>query len=69
MSKVFLFLINFYQKAVSPLFGQHCRYYPSCSQYAKEAIIRYGAIKGGWLAVKRIMRCNQFFPGGYDPVP
>jgi putative membrane protein insertion efficiency factor len=61
--------IRFYQRAISPLLMPACRYYPTCSQYAFEAIEKYGALKGGWLAVRRILRCHPFRPGGYDPVP
>jgi len=66
---ILLGLIWFYQKAISPMFGAHCRYIPTCSQYAKEAIEKYGAAKGFWLAFKRVLRCNPFHEGGYDPVP
>lgn len=69
MRKVLLFLIFVYQKGISPMMGPHCRYYPTCSQYTKEAILRYGAVRGAWLGLKRICRCNPFYPGGYDPVP
>jgi hypothetical protein len=68
LSKVFIFLIKLYQK-VTFFKRPSCRFYPSCSQYAVEAITRYGAVKGGWLTVKRISRCHPFHPGGYDPVP
>lgn len=61
--------IRVYQVGISPLLGPSCRYYPTCSQYALEAIEKYGALKGGWLAVRRILRCHPFRPGGYDPVP
>ena len=61
--------IRFYQLAISPMTPAACRYYPSCSNYAIEAIDRYGALKGGWLAVRRILRCHPFRPGGFDPVP
>ncbi|MGN0525862.1 MAG: membrane protein insertion efficiency factor YidD [Acutalibacteraceae bacterium] len=61
--------IRFYQKRISPLFPARCRYYPTCSQYALEAIEIHGAFKGTLLAIKRLMRCNIFFPGGVDPVP
>ena len=63
-------LVRFYQKYLSPLKVEtHCIYYPACSQYALEAITKYGALKGGWLALKRILRCHPFAKGGYDPVP
>lgn len=63
------FLIMFYKKAISPHFRSVCRFYPSCSTYALESIRRYGAIKGCFLAVKRLLRCQPFHKGGYDPVP
>lgn len=62
-------LIRFYQYVISPLIGPRCRFYPSCSQYAIEAIQRYGTLKGGWLALNRIIRCNPLSEGGVDPVP
>lgn len=61
--------IRFYQYVISPMLGPRCRFYPSCSQYAIEAVQRYGAFKGGWLALKRIIRCNPLSEGGEDPVP
>ena len=69
MKKVILAMIRFYQKAVSPYTRPCCRFTPTCSQYAVEAVKKYGALKGTFLAVKRILRCNPFFKGGYDPVP
>lgn len=70
MKRVFLALIRFYQKYISPAFPPRCRYTPTCSQYALEAIERYGALKGGWLALKRFLRCHPFHKGDYyDPVP
>jgi len=70
MKKLFLILIRFYQRAISPLFPPRCRFVPTCSQYALEAIEKYGAAKGGWLAFKRLMRCNPFNHSNcYDPVP
>jgi putative membrane protein insertion efficiency factor len=57
------------QVAISPMLPPSCRYYPTCSQYAVEALERHGAWRGGWLAVRRILRCHPFRPGGYDPVP
>lgn len=64
-----LWLIRFYQKNISPMHGPCCRFIPTCSQYALEAIQKYGALKGGYLALRRILRCNPFSKGGYDPVP
>jgi putative membrane protein insertion efficiency factor len=62
-------LIRGYQRLLSPLLPPSCRFYPSCSQYALEAVSRHGALKGGWLAARRLARCHPFHPGGYDPVP
>ena len=62
-------LIRFYQIYISPLFPPSCRFYPTCSSYALEAIQRHGPFRGTYLAVKRILRCNPFCKGGYDPVP
>jgi putative membrane protein insertion efficiency factor len=64
-----LALIRIYQRFISPLLPPSCRFEPSCSQYGYEAINKYGFLQGGWLAVKRIGRCQPFHPGGYDPVP
>lgn len=69
VKRVLLVLIRGYQKYLSPLFLSSCIYEPSCSQYALEAIDKYGALRGLWLAFKRILRCNPFHKGGYDPVP
>ncbi len=70
MKKVFLLLIRFYQNAVSPWFPARCRFRPTCSAYAYEAISKYGAIKGGWLALRRLLRCHPFYKGNFfDPVP
>ena len=69
MKRALLALIRFYQRQISPLFPPCCRFTPTCSQYALEAIQVLGAAKGVFLALKRILRCNPLFPGGYDPVP
>jgi putative membrane protein insertion efficiency factor len=61
--------IRFYQKAISPWLPKSCRYYPTCSAYAAEAVEKYGAFKGSFLAVKRLSRCHPLHEGGYDPVP
>ncbi|PVZ69730.1 membrane protein insertion efficiency factor YidD [Pelagibaculum spongiae] len=67
--KIMLKLVRIYQLVISPLMGPNCRYYPTCSAYAIEAINKHGAIRGGWMATRRIGRCHPFCAGGYDPVP
>lgn len=69
MKNLLIYLINFYQTKISVLFPPSCRFYPSCSQYSKLAIKKYGIFKGGYISIKRIIRCNPFNKGGYDPVP
>ena len=69
MKKFVLGAIRFYQREISPLCPPRCRYIPTCSEYAVEAVEKYGTIKGTYLATKRILRCNPFHKGGYDPVP
>jgi hypothetical protein len=69
LSWLLLALIAFYRTCISPLLPPACRYTPTCSQYAQEAIKKYGPFKGGWLALKRILRCNPWGGSGYDPVP
>ena len=70
MKKCLLSLIRFYQRCISPCFPARCRFTPTCSAYAFEAIEKYGAIRGGWLALKRFLRCHPFYKGNlYDPVP
>ena len=64
-----VFLVQFYRYAIGPLLPPSCRYYPSCSTYALEALEKHGGLKGGWLTMKRVARCNPFTAGGYDPVP
>jgi putative membrane protein insertion efficiency factor len=69
MKTILLGIIRLYQTTLSQAFPPTCRFTPSCSQYSFEAIERYGALRGGWMAIKRISRCHPFNPGGYDPVP
>lgn len=69
MKVVLLLVLRAYRLLVSPLLGANCRFYPSCSQYASEAIERHGALHGSWLAVRRVGRCHPWHPGGFDPVP
>ena len=70
MKTIFLALIRFYQRAISPYTPASCRFRPTCSAYAYEAIQKYGALKGGWLALKRLLKCHPFYKGNtYDPVP
>jgi putative membrane protein insertion efficiency factor len=69
MKTILLALIRAYQYTLRPMLGSNCRFYPSCSDYAREAIDRHGALAGLWLAVKRIGKCHPYHPGGFDPVP
>ena len=69
MQRLLQALIRAYQFLLSPLLGSHCRFTPSCSQYAAEAIEKHGAARGSWLAIRRILRCHPLCPGGFDPVP
>lgn len=69
MRKLARLMLRGYQLLISPVLGNHCRYYPSCSQYAIEAIDGHGVLRGGWLALNRLLRCHPWHPGGYDPVP
>lgn len=68
-AKFLILLIRIYQVTLSPFIGRNCRYIPTCSNYGIEAIKKYGAIKGGWLTIKRILSCNPWGGSGYDPVP
>ena len=68
-ASMLLLLIKFYQYCISPLKPSCCRYIPTCSQYASEAILKYGPLKGSWLAIKRLLRCHPWGGSGYDPVP
>ena len=69
MKRVLLLLIEGYRLALSPLLGASCRFYPTCSAYAAEAIEKHGALRGAWLAIRRISKCHPWHPGGVDPVP
>lgn len=71
MRKILIFLLENYQKYISPIFkgiGVNCKYYPSCSEYMKQAIEKYGSLKGIYLGIKRLLRCHPFSKGGYDPL-
>lgn len=71
MKKILIFLLKSYQKFISPMLrvlGVNCKYYPSCSEYMKQAIEKYGCLKGTYLGIKRLLRCNPFAKGGYDPL-
>jgi hypothetical protein len=69
MKAVMLALIRGYQYAIRPLLGANCRFAPNCSDYAQEAIVKHGVVRGLWLAMRRILRCHPYHSGGYDPVP
>ena len=68
MKIILLFLLRSYKAAVSPFLPPACRFIPTCSEYACDAVERYGALRGGWMGVRRVLRCHPFHPGGYDPV-
>ena len=69
VARLLLALVGVYQRWISPALGPHCRFAPSCSTYAAEAVVAHGALRGSWLALRRIARCHPFHPGGHDPVP
>jgi len=69
LKQLLLLLLRGYQIAISPMLGPHCRFHPTCSQYAIQALEQHGTLKGSWLALRRITRCHPFHPGGHDPVP
>lgn len=69
VKQILIILIKLYKLVISPLLPNSCRFYPTCSQYAIEAISKYGSRKGSWISIKRILKCHPFHPGGYDPVP
>ena len=68
MKRILIYIIEKYQKYISPILGNNCKYYPSCSEYTKQAIEKYGKIKGCFLGIKRILKCNPFSKGRYDPL-
>jgi len=69
IGRLFIALLRFYKRFISPLLGPRCRFVPSCSEYAMAAIARHGPLHGSWLAARRLGRCHPFHPGGFDPVP
>ncbi len=69
MKTMLIAAVRAYQYALRPMLGANCRFYPSCSDYAREAIERHGALNGSWLATRRLCRCHPYHPGGFDPVP
>ncbi|WP_217994265.1 membrane protein insertion efficiency factor YidD [Bacillus sp. AFS023182] len=69
MKQIFIGIIRFYQKFISPMTPPACRFYPTCSHYGLEAFQKHGTFKGFWLTLKRILKCHPFHPGGFDPVP
>jgi len=69
MRSLLIFVISCYQWVLSPFFGQNCRFHPSCSQYAKQAIAEHGVFRGAWLSIRRLSRCHPWHEGGEDPVP
>jgi len=69
LARLFILLLRGYQLGISPLLGPRCRFYPSCSEYAVQALNRYGVLRGSWLTIKRLGRCHPLHPGGLDPVP
>lgn len=68
MNYLLIWIIRFYQKFISPLFPQTCRFYPTCSAYFIQALEKYGFFKGSWLGIQRLLKCHPFHPGGYDPL-
>ncbi|WP_100398628.1 membrane protein insertion efficiency factor YidD [Bacillus sp. FJAT-44742] len=69
MKFILIKILRFYQRFISPLTPPTCRFHPTCSQYSLEAVRTYGALKGSWLTIKRLLKCHPFHPGGFDPVP
>jgi putative membrane protein insertion efficiency factor len=69
MARVLIWLVKAYQFGLSPMLGNNCRFTPSCSRYAIEALQAHGALRGSWLALRRVLRCHPWHPGGHDPIP
>ncbi|MBC7098487.1 membrane protein insertion efficiency factor YidD [Candidatus Bipolaricaulota bacterium] len=69
MRRALVVAVRVYQRVISPILPHRCRFYPSCSEYAAQAILAHGVLRGGWLSLKRILKCGPWHPGGYDPVP
>ncbi|MGV8960446.1 MAG: membrane protein insertion efficiency factor YidD [Stenotrophomonas sp.] len=69
IGRLLIATLRFYKRFISPLLGPRCRFVPSCSEYAMDAIARHGPLRGGWLAARRLARCHPLHPGGFDPVP
>lgn len=69
LKSIALLVIRLYQRLLSPFLPAACRFHPSCSEYSRESIMRFGVTKGAWLAIIRLLKCHPFHPGGYDPVP
>jgi len=69
VARILALLIRGYQRVLSPLLPSRCRFYPSCSEYARQALLKHGALRGSWLALRRLLKCGPWHPGGHDPVP